>query len=935
MTVDGRVRCWGSNRSGKATPPEDLGPVVQLAAGDAHICALTTAGQVRCWGVNASDQLAVPPLPPGGVVEIAAGGISSCVLLAEGSVRCWGGGLGDGVPQDLQPGEVVLSVLPKGLQPGQRAAIRLANLVAEGDDFSLRVELFGDGLELDTHYRLLGPTGQPLVAETDGRYLLAGRVQPMAWIESRAENLERPLSLYILPQQLLSDSGSPPSLRLVAQRVELTDSLAPLAALRVSVPAGTDADVALYSKPTIEFSVRVEAFGAEGQRVGVAGLMLLAELVGGSAEVWQPSTDLPELLSGTVVPGVFAGVLRVMLGESDVWAALRIGVSGFDGAGEVVVDTTAVRIIRSLNFSATGSTTTEGAAGVELHIGLPLGHVGLGVEMDLRVSGTALAGLDYMLLAADSTSGIVLSTDAAGVYTLVVDAAPDGPLKLLLQPRDDDYISQEDRSAVLQISRYRADVEGGESVGLPAALEIRIFDDELPVIDRLLVVHSGVACARLNGDSVRCWGPSASPLDDLDPVAQLGVGESHSCALTVLGGVHCWGDNSDGRATPPDDLDQVVQLAVGLSHNCALTASGKVRCWGANGSGQSSPPEDLGPVAQITAGLFHSCALTVAGRVRCWGSDTEGESSPPEDLGPVVQLVGGAEHSCALTTTGRVRCWGFASAGIVPPADLGPVVQLALGAYHSCALTTADRVRCWGLNSASMVPSADLGPVVQLAAGDAHICALTAAGQVRCWGVNTSDQLAIPPLPPGGVVEIAAGGLSSCALLAEGSVRCWGGGLGDGIPQDLQPGEAVLSVLPRRLQPGQRAAIRLDDLRSTTAVLSVRLELELFGDAVPGIHYRLLNAAGQPLVAESTGRYLIGGSLPLMGYIEVLDGPADRPLFLYLQPVGLVVRRGSGPIAAAGDTACAVEHDFVRPAGIGAGRYRCRCGAVRRGRGGI
>ena len=111
---------------------------------------------------------------------------------------------------------MVLSVLPRRLQPGQRAAIRLVDLAAEGSEFTLRVELFSDA-----HYRLLGPAGQPLDAETAAYYLLDSRLQPMAYIEALVGSPDRPLNVYIRPIELRQFYGQPPPLRRVTQRVEL------------------------------------------------------------------------------------------------------------------------------------------------------------------------------------------------------------------------------------------------------------------------------------------------------------------------------------------------------------------------------------------------------------------------------------------------------------------------------------------------------------------------------------------------------------------------------------------------------------------------------------------------------------------------------------------------------------------------------------------
>jgi alpha-tubulin suppressor-like RCC1 family protein len=117
VRANGTVACWGSNASGQlgdGTTTTRLvpvpvgnpaGPVVAVAAGDAHTCALEASGQVRCWGDNSSGQLGdgttanrlIPGLPVAGLVNavgIAAGGTlggaHTCALLGDGTVKCWG-----------------------------------------------------------------------------------------------------------------------------------------------------------------------------------------------------------------------------------------------------------------------------------------------------------------------------------------------------------------------------------------------------------------------------------------------------------------------------------------------------------------------------------------------------------------------------------------------------------------------------------------------------------------------------------------------------------------------------------------------------------------------------------------------------------------------------------------------------------------------------
>lgn len=120
---DGRVKCWGSNFDGQLgygherdigdneTPASvgyvDVGgPVLQLAAGARHTCALLSGGRMRCWGRNTDKQLgyghrgyvgddetpaSAGDVDVGGVVvQISAGALHTCVQLDTGRVRCWG-----------------------------------------------------------------------------------------------------------------------------------------------------------------------------------------------------------------------------------------------------------------------------------------------------------------------------------------------------------------------------------------------------------------------------------------------------------------------------------------------------------------------------------------------------------------------------------------------------------------------------------------------------------------------------------------------------------------------------------------------------------------------------------------------------------------------------------------------------------------------------
>jgi len=140
----GGVKCWGENYYGqlgdgtesvpRPTPLDvvGLGDAVAVAAGGSHTCALTGTGGVKCWGDNDYGQLGdgtwtSRPTPvdvsglTSGVTAIALGDDHTCALTATGGVTCWGrlGFLGDGTgPPPKGPNSVTTPVDVFGLASG-------------------------------------------------------------------------------------------------------------------------------------------------------------------------------------------------------------------------------------------------------------------------------------------------------------------------------------------------------------------------------------------------------------------------------------------------------------------------------------------------------------------------------------------------------------------------------------------------------------------------------------------------------------------------------------------------------------------------------------------------------------------------------------------------------------------------------------------------
>jgi hypothetical protein len=324
--------------------------------------------------------------------------------------------------------------------------------------------------------------------------------------------------------------------------------------------------------------------------------------------------------------------------------------------------------------------------------------------------------------------------------------------------------------------------------------------------------------------------------NDCFTATQVSSGGSHTCAVTSVGGVKCWGSNGKGElgdgtttdsSVPVDVIgltSGVVAVTAGWAHTCALTTAGGVKCWGDNsaaqlGNGTSDPfaanprPVDVvgltSGVKAISAGYNHTCALTVEGSVKCWGNNDSGKlgvATPPSSTVPVdvLGLSGGATaisagsaESCASITGGTVKCWGWMNwavgfgfgLGAVDTRFSGSVTAFDSGFGGPCVVISGGAVNC---SLPSQIVNAcdiagdvsgifmdcpgtmDLGfGVARIATGYDHTCAMTLSGGVKCWSLSGPAPVDVTGLSSG-ATAITAGWGFSCAVLANGKIVCWG-----------------------------------------------------------------------------------------------------------------------------------------------------------------
>lgn len=157
--------------------------------------------------------------------------------------------------------------------------------------------------------------------------------------------------------------------------------------------------------------------------------------------------------------------------------------------------------------------------------------------------------------------------------------------------------------------------------------EAPAFHGSIPIDGTAAQVTVGIyhTCVRLDGTDVRCWGFNAfGALGYPDVADSLGDNELPTAMGTVAIGA------------------PVVEISANGNHTCTVTEVGGVRCWGSGGLGQlgygntenigdDENPAIVGDVqidgtaVRVVAGTASTCALLATGILRCWGRNDVGQ----------------------------------------------------------------------------------------------------------------------------------------------------------------------------------------------------------------------------------------------------------------------------------------------------------------------
>jgi alpha-tubulin suppressor-like RCC1 family protein len=260
-------------------------------------------------------------------------------------------------------------------------------------------------------------------------------------------------------------------------------------------------------------------------------------------------------------------------------------------------------------------------------------------------------------------------------------------------------------------ANFNGQIGDGTSTDRLAPVLVLKSTDQSPLAAKAVAAGGSHSCAIDTSGGVWCWGygqlgnggppyePEAVPVTLAGNVPALGIGAGSWHTCIVHNAVQCWGDNTYGQLGVPGlhSTPAVVALAggnpvatqvvLGDEHTCALTKMGGVQCWGDNGSGQLGQADELDHLGPTPVSILNGVTVTALA------------SSPDSDA------------TCALTSEGEVWCWGFLSVDFIDgslsstPSPLmaadGSTIKakaVAVGDYHICIITLTGDRQCMGNN---------------------------------------------------------------------------------------------------------------------------------------------------------------------------------------------------------------------------------------------
>jgi len=754
---NGRVRAFGDNDQGQASPPDWFAGAKDVAAGAKHSLVLFTDGTVRGFGRNAEGQLDVPT-GMGEVRMVVAGQDHSVALLLDGTVR---GGLDCCSSLVLQPltrlvqawgsnahGQTTIPEVVLGLN---ESATTEARSVAAGNGFSAAA--LGDGSIIV--WGLWNGQSRSFIRYYLG--LTLGRpINPLQVVAGDAHisiRVTSPDGIFVLGDNTYAQTNTPRVLSF-PQTPGLITSLT--AGSRHNAALLSDGSLLLWGckgwdfgqcrrpDPCAENNGGCDPLAICSAKLGVASCACRAGDIGdGKTCLRASSPTFKKVLA-------FANYTMVLMSDGKLkgwgkWA------SGMD-----------------FKIPDLGRRPVADIAGGPRHAvvlfshGLvrSFGHMGNNIPVPADLS-------EVLDIAAGSGYSVgLLEGGVVRVWGLPrAQASPLNGLSGVIQ-----VSTGHDHALVLFSNRtvqafglYEGDPSG--KVTVPSNLTAAVM--VAAGYDHSLVLQADGTVVAFGGD---LYGQKQVPFG-LAGVVQIAAGERRNVALLNTGRLEAWGANLQGQSKAVDEsmASGVRYVSVGDAHAIALLNDGTAQMMcGNNDAGQCDMPDPC-PEAKCAKEAHCQSRFGVAACVCKTGFKGDGKRCVVDPGARIEQVVAGFGSTAVRMMDGRVRAWGKFFTDV--PLDLDDAAHLEAGPGYYVAVTRSGRLRAWGGRdgTAQMLLPVGLTGVKETS----KTTALMESGQLVTWGNNAQD-LAAPAWLSGGVVQISSSGIHTLVLLTDGSVKGWG-----------------------------------------------------------------------------------------------------------------------------------------------------------------
>ena len=629
LTSAGAVRCWGANWDGQlgdgsATPSSvpvtvsGLTGVIAIAAGYSHTCALTFEDAVWCWGGNWFGQLGdgsttgsrvvvnVSGLGSG-VSAIAAGLHHTCAVTKGGAAQCWGdngsGQLGDGSMTD-SPVPVNVSSLGSGV-----------SAIVAGLNHTCAVTTGGAAQCWGSNgFRQLGNGSftsiSPVPVDVSGlgtgvSAIAAGYYHTCVMTTDGAArcwgyNAYNQLGdgSYTHAPMPVDVTGLGSGIIAIAAGYSHTCAVMSGGALRCwggsSKGQVGDGRSANRTVPTA-----VRGLGADTLAIAAGYRHTCALKADGTTQCWG-SNSFGQLGDGSttdrfvgVTVSALTDVIAVAAGSSHTCALTSVGAVqcwGDNRAGQLGDGSMTTSLV-PVTVSGMSSGVREISAGSNHTCAVMTG----GAAWCWGENGNGQLGDG----SATNASPVPVNVSGLGSGVSAITAGLDHTCAFTT-----------DGAALCWGDNENGQLGDGSTTNSAVPINVSGLGSGVSTI----TAGQQLTCALASGGAALCWGSNgygqlgeggftSSPVPVNvsglgSGVSAIAAGNLHTCAVTLIGAVLCWGWNSDGqlgngsfteRQVPVDVSglgSGISAISAGYGHTCAVTSDGAAFCWGKNDLGQ-------------------------------------------------------------------------------------------------------------------------------------------------------------------------------------------------------------------------------------------------------------------------------------------------------------------------------------------------------------